>query len=61
MDKDNEMLNEPTIRAQERARIARHLAKVGKDLLHDETSDAFDGYVAGVLIDLAKVIEHDGI
>lgn len=47
-------------REGERIRIAKHLRTVGNDLLRDKESDAVDGYVSAVLIDLAGVIENNG-
>ena len=48
-------------RAEERERIAGYLRTVALNSLHDLNSDAVDGYVAATLIELAKVIENNGI
>ena len=53
-------MDEQAIRDDERAKVARSMVKVGNNLLRDEKSDAVDGYVAAVLIDMAKTIEQGG-
>jgi hypothetical protein len=53
-------VNEESIRADERARIARHMRAVANNAIHDNESDGVDGYMGGVLLELADVIERNG-
>ena len=49
------------IRKQERARIARCMKCAANDMLRDTESDAIDGYVAAVMLDLACRIKDNGL
>jgi hypothetical protein len=44
----------------ERVHIADGMKAIALDLLRDKESDAIDGYVAAVIIDLAEVIKSGG-
>lgn len=52
--------SEATVRKQERERIARHMKSAANELLRCKESDAIDGYVAAVILDLADTIERNG-
>lgn len=47
-------LAEADIRLDERAKCGAHLEGLAKHLLHCQTSDVTDGYVAAVLMELAR-------
>ncbi len=44
----------------ERVHIADAMKAIALDLLRDKESDAIDGYVAAVLIDIAEVVRSGG-
>jgi hypothetical protein len=50
-------MTEQEARVDERKKIAKCICELANNMLHDPQSDAIDGYVAAVLIELSETMD----